>query len=292
MKAFNWILGIGLISLIGLVISCNNINCNSPVKTAPVDSIWAKAKLEYPSFDTLKISKVCRNDSIIFKQIDVRERALRAEQERILLQHNRALDDIRQETNNYINKVNGWISVWIGVFALFGIILPIAIQFQLKLDYDKKIAEINNEIEDKKNEIDREIDQWKYSNLCRATSILYTHRLLEGVVDRRHSNELAQYWAEIIERFSKSSEECFDNGILKIDCYHQLLNTLLPLYGVVHEHHSLPNDIHHRKFDKIVDKIRILINKLTCGENLKSETLYEDLKEIVKKMSEAYSSTS
>lgn len=41
------------------------------------------------------------------------------------------VSDLRQETNNVINKVNGWLGFWIALLALFGGILPMIIQYIL-----------------------------------------------------------------------------------------------------------------------------------------------------------------
>lgn len=40
------------------------------------------------------------------------------------------LDDIRQETNNIINKVNGWLSFWLAMLALIGAMLPMISAWQ------------------------------------------------------------------------------------------------------------------------------------------------------------------
>lgn len=42
-----------------------------------------------------------------------------------------SISDLRQESNNIINKVNGWLGFWIALLALFGSILPLIIQYTL-----------------------------------------------------------------------------------------------------------------------------------------------------------------
>lgn len=56
------------------------------------------------------------------------------------------LNDLRQESNNIINKVNGWLGFWIAILAIFTGLLPIIIQYVVfkrqKLNVDLLISEI------------------------------------------------------------------------------------------------------------------------------------------------------
>lgn len=69
----------------------------------------------------------------------------------------------RQESNNYINKVNGFISLWLGVLALIGIFTPFMINrhFETKIrDYEKKLKEAEErvkEMEVKTSEMEHEV---------------------------------------------------------------------------------------------------------------------------------------
>lgn len=66
------------------------------------------------------------------------------------------LDDLRQETNNVIDKQNGWLSFWLGVFALVGALLPFLFQLKAQKDQDR-IIEI--EIDKVKRDINEERKQ-------------------------------------------------------------------------------------------------------------------------------------
>lgn len=57
------------------------------------------------------------------------------------------LSDIRQETNNIINKYNGWTAFWIALLAIFGGGIPIIIQYiqsrKTRLEVDELLDSIN-----------------------------------------------------------------------------------------------------------------------------------------------------
>lgn len=56
-------------------------------------------------------------------------------------QHEHALDDLRQETNNIINKLNGWLGFWIAVCAIICGILPIVCQYFIVHQFEKEYKE-------------------------------------------------------------------------------------------------------------------------------------------------------
>lgn len=68
------------------------------------------------------------------------------------------INDVRQETNNIINKINGWLSFWLAIMALVGGVIPMLIswkqekdntaQFEfLKQQQDKNIKILKTEID-------------------------------------------------------------------------------------------------------------------------------------------------
>ena len=72
--------------------------------------------------------------------------------------YNDALNDLRQESNNIINKWSGWLGFWISVLALLMGILPIAIQFKLSNRSEKRIEQelqrLENQILSKEKELE------------------------------------------------------------------------------------------------------------------------------------------
>lgn len=60
---------------------------------------------------------------------------LRANQENVL-------SDLRQESNNIINKFNGWLGFWTAILAIFGGIIPIVLQYILREKSKKEMEEM------------------------------------------------------------------------------------------------------------------------------------------------------
>lgn len=58
------------------------------------------------------------------------------------------ISDIRQETNNIINKINGWLGFWLGIIALVAGIIPVILQWR-NLDDLKKESDSRNKESDR-----------------------------------------------------------------------------------------------------------------------------------------------
>lgn len=62
------------------------------------------------------------------------------EGQKIVMQRQDAMaQDLRQESNNLINKMNGWLGFWLGIMAIIGVFVPIALQIKLyRSDRDRE----------------------------------------------------------------------------------------------------------------------------------------------------------
>ena len=76
------------------------------------------------------------------------------ESQKLLFKHQEQLtDDIRQETNNIINKMNGWLGFWMGVMAILGVFVPIALQFKLYRENRDNDARLRQEYQKELNRL-------------------------------------------------------------------------------------------------------------------------------------------
>ena len=75
-----------------------------------------------------------------------------------------ALNDLRQESNNIINKWNAWFSFWMALLAVLAGIIPMLMQIKIANDNEKKINEeikkLNEEKEGLKEDIDRRLKEY------------------------------------------------------------------------------------------------------------------------------------
>ncbi|MDE6247383.1 MAG: hypothetical protein K2M41_06030 [Muribaculaceae bacterium] len=174
------------------------------------------------------------------------------DQNRIISQQEVLLNDVRQETNNFINKANGLISIWIGIFALFGILLPIVWQFRLRKEYKQAEEDLNNKIDrshkEKNEEIDRslkgkseEIDRSlkekreeinrslkkvtdeietvkrekeksELNNLTRVLEVCNDYRLIPNHTATLHAPIQNYFWYQVLKISGRIIEESFDEG--------------------------------------------------------------------------------
>lgn len=81
----------------------------------------------------------------------------------------KSIDDARQETNNIINKVNGWISFWIAMLAFVGGLIPALIAVKNAEEGEKKLGQYKEDLQllfDKqvkliKDECFKDVSAWK-----------------------------------------------------------------------------------------------------------------------------------
>lgn len=69
-------------------------------------------------------------------------------------QYAEGINDVRQETNNIINKINGWLSFWLAILALVGGIIPYFISWRQEKDYKDKYDEEKEKINHKLSDVD------------------------------------------------------------------------------------------------------------------------------------------
>lgn len=71
------------------------------------------------------------------------------------------VDDIRQETNNVINKYNGLLSLWIGIITVVGGIIPWFVIFRLENRNDQWTTKMKQEIDADREKVTTEIIEYK-----------------------------------------------------------------------------------------------------------------------------------
>lgn len=155
------------------------------------------------------------------------------------------LDDLRQETNNVINKQNGWLSFWLAILALIGGLLPFAIQMKVQKD-QKQIMKMHAsrwgshfrqlrddmkmEYETQKQRIQEFAENVSYAEISKLSFTLitcYEDRWSENDIDReRFENEMFDKLGKEIGIFFK------DVDLQKVD-YLSLKMVLLQLHAVV-----------------------------------------------------------
>lgn len=107
------------------------------------------------------------------------------------------VSDLRQESNNIINKFNAWLGFWIAILTIFGGVIPIVLQYVLKKKSDSEIADRLKEIDEyiSNHQLFLHVSSVYIENECSIISdfsqkdvfikemILKTHRSFEKLIE-------------------------------------------------------------------------------------------------------------
>ena len=259
---------------------------------------------KYPSdTDSKRVNKTNnQNDTtLISLQGSVRKinnslQQIYIDQDRIISQQEVLLNDVRQETNNFINKANGLISIWIGIFALFGILLPIVWQFRLRKEYKQAEEDLNNKIDRSLKKVTDEIEKAKrekekaeLNNLTRVLEVCNDYRMIPNHTATLHAPIQNYFWYQVLKISGRIIEESFDEGNHLIsEKKEELLETLLLLFSIVRNYNIGPSPHRKREYDQAIDRLRKEIYKLCCNTTLSNPNYLNELKDLLNNLSELY----
>lgn len=60
----------------------------------------------------------------------------------------KSIDDCRQETNNIINKINGWLGFWMALLAIIGTLLPVLMAIKNANEAENRLKEHKDELKE------------------------------------------------------------------------------------------------------------------------------------------------
>lgn len=96
------------------------------------------------------------------------------------------LNDLRQEGNNNINKVNGWLAFWVAILAIFGGVVPIVIQYILRGKSKREIEEI----------IDKITDRVENTRIQVMVSCMNANHRFSLITDNSHRNQFLSWYSD------------------------------------------------------------------------------------------------
>lgn len=135
-------------------------------------------------------------EKYIFTRNDIEN--LKKAQKTLIARQDRMVDDLRQETNNTINKVNGWLSFWMGIMAILGVFVPIALQFKLYRETRESDRNLKKQHEEDRNRIEDCLRQ------CQA-DIKGEYVRVEADIQRTHKSIIEEINKEVdLLKFSGS----------------------------------------------------------------------------------------
>ena len=166
-----------------------------------------------------------------------------------------ALNDIRQESNNIINKWNAWFSFWMALLAVLAGIIPMLMQIKIANDNEKKINEeikkldeycvsINykvggweKQVNDLPNKIALGYKQFRIADIMNTFSIGWDNKLFTDCKERTrllnsiltHLKALFDEYVTVLRKEERGEEHLIYIMELLI-MLHGVLKKLLPAY--------------------------------------------------------------
>lgn len=258
--------------------------------------------------DTLK----CISQS---KVDDIEKRVAALEQE-----EHRFIDDLRDETNNQINMINIWVSLWLGIISFLGILLPLVYQLKQRKFDEKKIDDAINHLKEsnqngvnqlnadfeklKKERIDKalsDIDSTKcqldakikeYETSTRLSNLQNLVLNLSEIVDNRMSMEnegcekLRPYiYKRSIDNFNYIVTQLFADENLQEENVYLVMRALVLIYELVSKHFiQSVSSRYNRKATAVRDDINKALNQAIRYKSVRKEELQDNFNELIRNL--------
>lgn len=186
------------------------------------------------------------------------------------------LSDLRQESNNIINKFNAWLGFWLGILTIFAGIVPIVIQYILR-----------NKARREKEAVLEEIRQYAMIHKIEmCVSSICIDKENPVVIDS--SNK-----ATLINKLIYETNEDFGKLIALVDSHHgilepgveiQIVNALIQYCRLIDGIKKTPGKIRRRELYEILDQIKSFISELYSDNYRSRELIWKKLRNLHSKL--------
>ena len=112
-------------------------------------------------------------------------------------------DDLRQETNNVIDKQNAWLSFWIAILALVGGLLPLLIQMNTQKDQRQEFEEEKQKIQSAIEETKKAIEETKKIEKTMQNDLETKSRSLNSAIEKQFNS----FKDDFNEKYDKHAKE-------------------------------------------------------------------------------------
>lgn len=195
--------------------------------------------------------------------------AIYASQITIVESQDNLINDLRQETNNNIDKINALISFWVGIMGLLGVFVPLILQFRLHYT-DKKLRD---ELDEKQMRLESLLS----INRLNSFRIIAEHGIKQECSDR--GDVMQKLWEQSNDDLEKMINYCFtDKQNENDETRLNLVNSLVHILVTVSRVKSFLHIKHRRRIDQISDKLNTLVSIIISKAYKDWETLHEEMK--------------
>ena len=195
--------------------------------------------------------------------------AIYASQITIVESQDNLINDLRQETNNNIDKINALISFWVGIMGLLGVFVPLILQFRLHYT-DKKLRD---ELDEKQMRLESLLS----INRLNSFRIIAEHGIKQECSDR--GDVMQKLWEQSNDDLEKMINYCFtDKQNENDETRLNLVNSLVHILVTVSRVKIFLHIKHRRRIDQISDKLNTLVSIIISKAYKDWETLHEEMK--------------
>lgn len=188
------------------------------------------------------------------------------------------LADLRQESNNIINKYNGWLTVWIMIISIVVGIIPIGLQYLIHKKSQKEVEKLLEDVEKKA--------------LSHQLSLMVSGVYIDGecsvVGDDVSRSELMnklifetnQLFGQLLNKIETT------NGSIDMESEIYLLNCLVQYSRLVDiiRHNAKGRGV--RDLDRIRDKVRNLVSAILRHEENSREQVWRRILDLRQELKE------
>ena len=174
--------------------------------------------------------------------------------------------DLRQESNNIINKFNAWLGFWIAILTIFGAVIPIVIQYILHQKSKRDIESMFDKLQKKALN----------HQLLLAVSGVYISNDCDAIRDTSAQEKLMNTLIEETYVSFKSIVELIDNsqGYLDRESEIYLINSLVQYSRLVNILKEKCKYRETRRLTFLADKIKELISDITKREEVSRDIIW------------------
>lgn len=262
-----------------MIWSCYNVFDNTPIEyPVPTKTEYYVVPSEmYNPVLSEEESKFISRTGMLPKSVQMRLNAktnaridsIKAEHSKIKEKLDNSLSDIRQETNNIINKTNGWLGFWIAMAALLGIGIPLCSQLLISRELRDDIEQLK-----RKNEMNKDhmlIAQMRFG-------------IDNKIITAQSGQNFAKHtWSEILSNDEKKINRLLDKR-LSTESRREIQGILIQLCELATEfkRRIYAKDI--RDFDKPIDKLRLIFIQLD-SDAIDRKRLQKDVATLLNQLS-------
>lgn len=286
------IIGVYLLLLITCLVSIISIppkleykNIYKKVSTSPTRYIIPKETLvDSCMMNIIELDKHTKIhlDSLLAYQDDILSKMVEIEYKNEIL-----ISDLRQETNNVINKMNGWLGFWIAVLALIGGFFPIFIQSNYfdrqQHEYEEAYKKMSAQYEEFYHNSDATLDEIiqrssraiNNNMVCSYINSICINLDNQLIADNDIRNSLQNHLSNrVLELLSESASLLYDRNSQQLRAGNEpyIIVQLIQMSALLEKYQWI-NDNRRRDIQQIRFKISEYLRELLLGEECRDGSI-------------------